>query len=556
MLAFSLTPLAAFAQAQVSPEILAGDIPPDRLDTLIAENVDNPRLVFDLIGLKAEAAIEAGNPLGAAEAYATQAALALRHPAMIQADVPALHLDAADALTQAGNTDLALDQLYAALSALQERAANPETLQALMQRIAELEEARGQTAAADRLRAAAAAVPPHMDEPPANRSDDAGFVRVEVYYATDRALTGDGRPARMFDADRADGLNYGTAEVTIPRTHVAGQLESPSVWRFEFSENPAKHVMLQSVTPVDPDSFFGAMQSDLAESGARDAFVFVHGYNVSFDGAVKRTAQLAHDMNFRGLPILYSWPSKGATVGYIPDTAVVRLSGRRLTAFLDDLVEKSGATTIHLIAHSMGNRAMTDALELMALRHAPIEEPIFDQLIFAAPDVDRDLFAAMMPTIRPLARRMTLYASDQDWALEASRKLHGNQPRAGQGGDQALLHENVDTIDMSELGNDMLAHSYVANEQSAILDISMLFWRNPDPENRCGIEGTDPEASRQVWRYAKADCSNANLLPVVATLRNQGALSRAQVRETLSRTFADADPQETGEALLLELAAE
>src|SRR5690606_3207909 len=115
--------------------------------------------------------------------------------------------------------------------------------------------------------------------------------------------------------------------------------------------------------------------------------------------AAKRTAQMAYDMNFDGLPILYSWPSRASLLSYISDTAVVNLSGRRLTLFLEDLVQKSGAKRIHLIAHSMGNRALTDALELYALRHEG-EPPAFEQVLFTAPDLDAGLFAAMARTMR------------------------------------------------------------------------------------------------------------------------------------------------------------
>ncbi|MEM1317623.1 MAG: alpha/beta hydrolase, partial [Pseudomonadota bacterium] len=73
-------------------------------------------------------------------------------------------------------------------------------------------------------------------------------------------------------------------------------------------------------------------------------------------------------------------------------------------------------------------------------------QPPFDQVVFAAPDVDAGLFAAMAETARPLARRMTLYASNNDWALEVSRKLHGNAPRAGQGGDAMLVSSAIDSV--------------------------------------------------------------------------------------------------------------
>lgn len=553
---FSLFSTPVAVSADLNAELLSGNIPVQKLDQLIAENARNPAIAFDLLGLKAEALAQQDQLPQQAEVAVLRAALAGRYGDQIAADLVELHLDAADLLLDAGQEAAALKQLYAALDGLRSRAASPTRIARLLRRIADLEEAMGKPDIAAKLRLGAQHVKGAQDTPPDTRSDDAGFVRVEVFYATDRARTGKSRPARFYGSDRADELDYGHLEVTIPRVHVPGAVEAPSVWRLEFSPDPAKHLMLQSITPVEKDAFFSRMNDTLAQSDANDAFVFVHGYNVSFDAAAKRAAQLAYDMKFKGVPVLYSWPSKGATVGYIPDTAVVRLSGRRLTRFLEEMAQRSGATTIHLIGHSMGNRALTDALELMALRHAPVETPIFDQVIFAAPDVDMGLFAAMLPTIRPLAQRLTLYASDQDWALEASRKLHGNLPRAGQGGEQALIHDQIDTIDMSELGEDMLAHSYVANDQSALLDISMLFWRDLDPQNRCGLAPKDPSLARPVWQYRKGVCPDLDLLTLVGSLRNAGAVSTDQVRSTLRRNFADEPQVRELETMLLEITSD
>ena len=49
--------------------------------------------------------------------------------------------------------------------------------------------------------------------------------------------------------------------------------------------------------------------------------VFIHGFNVPFEDAIYRTAQLAHDLDFDGAPILYSWPSRGTMLGYVAASA-------------------------------------------------------------------------------------------------------------------------------------------------------------------------------------------------------------------------------------------
>jgi len=548
------TPGALPAQGELSTALLTGEFEADDLDALISENANEPKIAFDLLALKAENLASEGAFALAAETMLTMAAYAQRFPERLDADVPSLYWDAADLYLQGQELENARQAYYAALDALRERAPGPELLSALLRDIANVEESLGDTATAEALRRQAANAPEPADAPPATRSNDPGFVTVEVHYATDRARTGSDRPARFYGADRGTGLELGIAEVTIPRNHVPGTIAAPSIFKLEFAEDPARHVVVQSITPLESQAFFASLREGLAERSADDLFVFVHGYNVTFDGAAKRAAQLAYDMDFKGLPVLYSWPSKGATVGYIADSAVVRLSGRRLMLFLEDLVAQSDARTIHIIAHSMGNRALTDALELIALRNAPIEAPLFDQVIFAAPDVDQGLFAHVLPTLRPLAERLTLYASNKDWALVASRKLHGNAPRAGQGGEDLIEIPVLDTIDMSELGEDMLAHSYVANDQSAILDIATLFWRNPGPNQRCGMQA-NPVLER-VWQYVRAECAGQSMLNIVGHLRNSGALSKQQVQSVLTRDFAGEPGVAAFENILLEAAAD
>ncbi len=372
---------------------------------------------------------------------------------------------------------------------------------------------------------------------------DEGFTAVKIYYATDRARTGSDEPNDFYGGDRGE-LELGTAVVSIPKQHLPGAIERPSIWSFTFREDPARHVVLRSVTPGDGDAVFAEMRGQLGETGADSAFVFVHGFNVPFFEAAQRTAQMAYDMNFDGLPILYSWPSRASLLSYIADTAVVNLSGRRLTLFLEDVVRLSGARRIHLIAHSMGNRALTDALELYALRHKG-EPPAFDQVLFTAPDLDAGLFAAMAGTIRPAAQRLTLYASDKDWALAVSRKLHGDAVRAGQGGRNILHDAAVDSIDMTSIGEDMLMHSYYANNPSALTDILSLMWRDAGPQERCGMTEVEG-ANGSFWEYRPEECDGNALLSTLSALRKASIVTFPDARAFMNRFVmpATTDPDE------------
>ncbi|AXI49115.1 hypothetical protein C1J03_23660 (plasmid) [Sulfitobacter sp. SK012] len=514
------------------------------IDGLIAEvstqtNADQ-RLVFDLARAKADILIKADRKLEAAGVLSELAALAARFRQELQKNVAALHREAASLLRQTNNNRAARVQLLALLEEQRDGAQPAQVIASTLEEIAEVSDLMNRAAEAKQYRdAAAQALSP--DAVP-TRGEGVGYREVEVFYATDRARSGKEIPDEFYGWDRGE-LELGLATVTIPDTHIKGLVEAPSVWRLEFGPSPAKHVVLQSVVPLESEVFFTAMQDRLEMRRNKELFVFVHGYNVQFDQAAKRAAQVAYDMNYGGLPVLYSWPSAGSTISYISDTAVVRLSGRRLSLFLEDLVAQSGAQTIHILAHSMGNRALTDALELMAARRGLTEssKPLFDQILFAAPDVDAGLFIQMMQTIRPIAKRLTLYASENDWALESSRRLHGNAPRAGQGGNYTLFSANIDSIDMSELGEDMLAHSYFADDSSALADMMALFWRNVDPSLRCGLEAKKTSAGgSQNWVYKRGQCESQTLIDIMALMQRDNVQTEQELRQMLTRSGADA----------------
>ena len=549
---FVLSQTSAFAQdlylrsAQIGLSTQQGpEQTLDEIDVIIAEAAaQNPvdyRLIFDLGRVKADVLITENRITEAAGVVAELATLAAQFRTDLQQSVIALHREAAGLFVDVENYRAARNHLLALLEEQRDGAQSAQVLARTLNDIADISEQMQRPDEARGYRDAAAETASTNTAP--TRGDGQGYREVEVFYATDRARSGSDTPEDFYGWKRGT-LELGLATVTIPNTHVKGLVETPSVWRLEFGPSPAKHVVLQSVEPIETDAFFAAMQDRLETRRNKELFVFIHGYNVQFDQAAKRAAQIAYDMNYGGLPVLYSWPSAGSTIGYISDTAVVRLSGRRLSGFLEDLAARSGAQTIHILAHSMGNRALTDALELIASRRGLTEtsDPIFDQVLFAAPDVDAGLFAQMLKTIRPIAKRLTLYASENDWALESSRRLHGNAPRAGQGGGFTLVSSNVDSVDMSELGEDMLAHSYFADDSSALADMMALFWRNTDPARRCGLEATNSaDGDAQYWTYKRGQCQSQSMLDVIALMQRNNVQTQEDAQRMLVQSLADSD---------------
>ncbi len=268
-------------------------------------------------------------------------------------------------------------------------------------------------------------------------------------------------------------LDYGSCEVTIPPIHQTGHLDSPSLFKLEFSENPEKHVVLNRVIRSTVDEFYGGLVNAMDKKPTRQAMVFIHGYNVSFENAVKRTAQIAYDLKFAGAPICYSWSSHGALSNYTRDLANADATVVALQSFLQETVRRTGNSTIHLVAHSMGNRALLQALDRIAIGN-PQTPKLFGQLVMAAPDVSvHDFRSRFADAAMKLAKSVTLYASSRDKALLASTEIHGHD-RAGMAGENLVVIDGMDTIDVSEIDTSLIGHSYYGDHPELIRDLQAL----------------------------------------------------------------------------------
>ncbi|HWM91931.1 MAG TPA: alpha/beta hydrolase [Thermoanaerobaculia bacterium] len=339
--------------------------------------------------------------------------------------------------------------------------------------------------------------------PSADLSGDKGFAEVEVFYGTDRALKRNAPVAERFGPDRMrfTGLHMGVCKVSVPRDHRMGQIERPSIWKLEVTPDPRKHMVLLGMEALGPETFYRRLQGNLNRSEAKELMVFVHGYNVAFHDAALRTAQLAYDLGIDGAPVLYSWPSQASVSKYTVDEANVEWTVPHLERFLRDLSARSGARSVYLIAHSMGNRALTRALERIAGRMDQRAKPLFSEILLTAPDIDAEVFADLAQIFRRTGNRVTLYASSNDEALKLSKKVHG-YPRAGDTGPNVVVLSGIDTIDVSEVDTSLLGHSYFGDNRTVISDIFNLLRHRKPPDQRSGLKKKEKAAGLVYWVFS------------------------------------------------------
>lgn len=355
------------------------------------------------------------------------------------------------------------------------------------------------------------AAPPPPPPPPAGT--DPTFDVVPVFYGTDRAVEPD--PKRLqFGAERGHRLQLGRALVTVPTAHKVPAIERPWVIEipyfkvkiYEEKEDTAKHFTLQEISALTKEQMLALVKERLAKSAnfKDHAFVFVHGFNTSFDYALYRTAQIAYDLKFDGAPFVYSWPSGGKVASYTYDRGSAEQAEPHLAEFLDIVVKESGAKSISLIAHSMGNELLLRVLE--RLRPAAPEGVTISQVILAAPDVDRDKFMNIAREITNFAKGVTLYAASNDRALGYSGRFWGGVPRAGDVPSTGpLIVPGVDTIDVSEVSTDSLGlnHSGYAENNALLNDIKLLLQTGErPPDKRIPIlQHMTTSAGGEYWRY-------------------------------------------------------
>lgn len=338
---------------------------------------------------------------------------------------------------------------------------------------------------------------------------------VVVLYGTDRdrqPLSAGGGKRIQFGTRTSPEMTLGQSVVSIPTRGRAakGVWSRPEIdliiWRIPRPEDRARDFTLVSVEQKDAAGFLAAARAELARKGNR-AFVFVHGYNVGFDDAMFRTAQIAHDTEFQGAAFAYSWPARGGILDYVSDFKAALDAHGHLREFLELVATRTGATEIHLVSHSMGTNTLLGALKAIAA--GPSRNLRFGEIVIAAPDVLRRHYDSAAGALKVLARGVTMYVSDNDRALQLSVRANSGETPIGliPSGRPPTVTADVEAIDVSRLGTGFFAfnHSTFAEREVLVVDMgALLAGRRRPPHERnvrfVMLSPTQPAGAR-FWRY-------------------------------------------------------
>lgn len=305
-----------------------------------------------------------------------------------------------------------------------------------------------------------------------------------VFFGTDRNHISSHLKSEFGDARNEAGITYGVAEVSIPHVHSEGRIERPKkkFRLFATAENPNLHIVIHKLSIRTLQDWIKS-----AEMTDADGLLFIHGFNVTFDEALWRTSQLCHDLKFAGRKFCYSWASCGRVLSYPTDEATIDWSVAYLREFLHTITQNLGLRRLHIIAHSMGNRALLAVLENWT--HVEGETPI-SQIVLAAPDVDTGRFKQIAKVFGHYDQ-VTLYASRDDRAIKVSRAVK-SLPRAGDA-NPPIVMTGLSTVDVTAVAGELfgLGHSYIAATSPVFRDLYYIIQEGLAPEKRAGVRKCD-----------------------------------------------------------------
>jgi esterase/lipase superfamily enzyme len=274
---------------------------------------------------------------------------------------------------------------------------------------------------------------------------DASTLSVDptLLVATTRKRVNGGRAKPWFGPERASTMTVARAKL-VP----------PGDGRFTLAAVGLDDWRLDEVEPVS-----GEVSDLLAQAGGGpDVLIYVHGFKETFETAALDATHLSDGIKFRGQTMVFSWPSKAGLFDYAYDRESAMWSRDDFERVLRSIVTTPSAGRVHIVAHSMGTMLTLESLRQLHARYGDTVADRIGAVVFAAPDIDMDVFSSAINRIGPLARKIIVIAATNDRALALSGQIAGGMTRVGAAEKAAIERLGVRVIDASQAGWGIINH--------------------------------------------------------------------------------------------------
>jgi len=274
---------------------------------------------------------------------------------------------------------------------------------------------------------------------------------VELIYVTDRAPETDEAGNLVYGFKRSNSLAAGKVVVDLGHNATWEDLVAASATHTRFGKfnlrlvsidemerlppSPMPYDVIDGQVVDDPeavaafDASIARVQAEvrrrLALTPRKDVYLYVHGYNNTFEDAAFALAELWHFLGREGLPVVYTWPAgHPGLFSYTYDRESSEFTIFHLKQTIKWLSAQPEIENIHLIAHSRGTDVAISAFrELVIWARGggldPRERLKIKNFILAAADIDLQVISQRIGAERlTLALdQATIYTSPNDEAI-------------------------------------------------------------------------------------------------------------------------------------------
>ena len=387
---------------------------------------------------------------------------------------------------------------------------------------------------------------------------------VPVYYITDRVPIFDPKSKEHigYSAQRDNRMAYGSAMVrmggsiswnTLRKISLESKRSKKLTVEIDKFTEHIKGYRIPSATyrakltkqSGDPSAYDNGRQKiteDISNEFTRllqrvkrkEIFLFVHGFNTTFEQGITDWTQIWHYLGRQGVPLIYCWPAAaGGMKGYFVDAE----SGDSSVAHLKKIIKNLGALPnvdkINIISHSRGTDIACKALLELAIVNTAQGLPAghglkVGNLVLLAPDIDYNFMRqrVLEEGVAGIPDRFSVYVSSKDKALALSQWLRSGLQRVGMVDVNKLSKEQLASVTSYPKANIITSnaepqswsnHMYYTESPSVSSDLVLLLRYNFSPGEANGRPLK--KVSNQVWQLDEGYPFKGYKLPVAANQR-------------------------------------
>lgn len=305
-----------------------------------------------------------------------------------------------------------------------------------------------------------------------------------VPYLTNRDRTDNTDPRGYYGEERG-ALESGYCDITERRLDILSPVAEAAPFHI-----PEEILRVGNVRPRPADEVLSALEDSSA--GAAPV-LYTHGFYIDFEKGCRRATVLQESAGLEGRFLWFSWPSDGSLFNYTHDEADLYWSVLDIADAIITLEARFGSGRVNLAGHSLGGRGIVMAIYDVAAQRPDVR---LGDVVLLAPDMDFDIFARLLPRIRPIVRSITVYVAKADRPLGLSEQVHG-YPRLGQAGNDVSRLEGVEVIDLSDLQvRSPTGHLYHVYNAEVGADLNQLLNQGLRAAERRNMV----QAGRNLWR--------------------------------------------------------